>query len=101
MLAGKPRAPTVRNLAVFRFVVDRLEIRAPSDDEDAGTSKRTKRKKPKLVRPCSRRELMGLWNREYPRGHEWHYEDARNFHNDFRRAEQAVVHPRYRTRVET
>jgi hypothetical protein len=32
------------------------------------------------------RELYRLWNKDFPRGNEWHYKDVRNFQRDFKEA---------------
>jgi hypothetical protein len=87
----KPRAPSERNLAVFRFVVDQQRVELPK--AAAGDSSE-RMKPPKLACP-SWRTLLERWNRVYPEGHRWHYKDVRNFSKDFRRAEQAVIHPEY------
>jgi hypothetical protein len=89
----KPRAPSERNLAVFRFVIDQQRVELPGAAGDAFE----RMKPPKLVRPPWR-TLLERWNHIHPEGDEWHYkeEDVRNFYKDFKRAEKAVIHPAYK-----
>ena len=89
----KPRAPSERNLAVFRFVVDQQTVELPG--AAGGRDGFERMKPPKLVRP-SWRTLLEHWNRMYPEGDTWHYKDVRNFSKDFRRAEKSVIHPAYK-----
>jgi hypothetical protein len=35
-----------------------------------------------LRRSASWRQMMEQWNQHYPKGHEWHYKDVRNFRRD-------------------
>jgi hypothetical protein len=37
-----------------------------------------------LVRGPSWRHIMEQWNQRYPREHDWHYTDVRNFRRDFK-----------------
>jgi hypothetical protein len=36
------------------------------------------------------RELLQLWNKRYPLGHEYHYKDVRNFYKDFKEAKEVL-----------
>ncbi len=92
LVTEKPRASSKRNLAVFRFVMDQHRVELP---KVAGGDVFEGMKPPKLVCPPWR-TLLERWNRMHPEGEKWHYNDVRNFSKDFRRAKQAVVHPRYR-----
>jgi hypothetical protein len=85
----KPRAPSERNLAVFRFVMDQDSVDVP------GGNAIERMRPPSFVRPPWR-TLLERWNQMYPEGHRWHYKDVRNFSKDFRRAEKAVIHPAYK-----
>lgn len=91
------RALSERNLAVFRFVIDQRQVRIP-DHSARNALERAKPRKPELVQPPWR-ALLERWNKEYPEGHEWHYNGVQNFWRDFWRAEQAVVHPPYSTQA--
>jgi hypothetical protein len=92
------RALSERNLAVFRFVLSQRQVRIP-DRSARNALHRAKPKKPELVQPFSWRALLERWNKEHPEGHEWHYKGVQNFWRDFKRAEQAVVHPPYKTQA--
>jgi hypothetical protein len=69
--------PSLRRLAVFRFVTER-------------SSGITERFVSGLNTP-SWRSLQSQWNEEYPPGHEWHYRDVRNFRRDFTKAFKSLT----------
>jgi hypothetical protein len=72
MLGGDNRPLSQRNLAIFRFVTDRME----------GGDRRT---------PW--RTLLAEWNLAHS---EWPCEDVRTFARDYGRAERALLYPSYR-----
>jgi hypothetical protein len=61
-----------RRLALFMFVLEHPEVEVAHVGE-----------RPKVP---SWRELYRLWNKDFPRGNEWHYKDVRNFQRDFKEA---------------
>jgi hypothetical protein len=61
-----------RRLALFMFVLEHPEVEVAHVGEG-----------PKVP---SWRELYRLWNKDFPRGNEWHYKDVRNFQRDFKEA---------------
>jgi len=98
-----------RNLAVFRFVVERLEAIRPAtltSSRETHTPQSLKflamdefgwpkmSKATKLVGP-SLTELHGEWNQKYPEGHDWHYKSPKTFARDFRKTQKKISHPLY------
>lgn len=79
MLQGKPHAPSLKNLTVFRFVMRELRSNLSSAEGKEG-------KAPK--RPPWR-VLMKRWNEAHPG---WAYKDESVFSRDFDRASRAVVY---------
>lgn len=79
----KPRRGYGRTAEVFRFVVERSEVKVVSEEESLG----------KLVLPLSWRELRKLWDDHLPTNHSWRYEEkgTRNFYRDFMRGQKAVT----------
>jgi hypothetical protein len=61
-----------KRLALFTFVLQHPDVEVVHEGE-----------KPKVP---SWRELLRLWNKQYPEGNKWHYKDARNFQRDFKEA---------------
>ena len=91
VLGRKPRRGEPRNLAVFRFVVERskaVEWEVVRDNDGYFTGR-----KRELVGIPSWRELLKLWNERYPEGHEWHYNWVGWFQRDFDRAASVVPFP--------
>jgi hypothetical protein len=106
MLGRKPRKLERRNVALFRFVVERCEavewgreefrdengylVRDESGDPviDWGL-----RKGRQMLGKPPWRELLTMWNERYPEGHEWHYKEVWNFQRDFGRAASAIPFP--------
>jgi hypothetical protein len=71
------RNPSPRRLAVFRFVAEHSDFHVIPI--------------PNRLRPrLPWRKLMLLWNEQLPDGHEWSYEDVRNFRRDFSRARDSL-----------
>jgi hypothetical protein len=69
--------PSLRRLAVFRFVTE----------QSSGITEC-------LVYGLNTppwRSLQAQWNEEYPPGHKWHYSDHRNLRRDFKEACKASV----------
>ncbi len=69
--------PSLRQLAVFRFVTE----------QSSGITER-------LVYGLNTppwRSLQSQWNEEYPQGHDWHYSDHRNLRRDFKEAFEALI----------
>ncbi|PLS85656.1 MAG: hypothetical protein CYG60_11450 [Actinobacteria bacterium] len=79
----KPRRGYGRTAEVFRFVVERSEVKVVSEKESLG----------KLVLSLSWRELRKLWDDHLPTNHAWRYgeEGTRNFYRDFTRGQKAVT----------
>ncbi len=67
VLGGDNRPISMRNLALFRFVVA---------EQQAADGKATWR------------EMLGRWNRAHP---QWHYDDVRRFNRDWVRTERALL----------
>jgi hypothetical protein len=65
-----------RTVEVFRFVV------AHTDVEEA-----TLQKTPQWTHLC------GLWNKEYPEGHRWHFSDYRDFRTSYIRGRDTIAFP--------
>ena len=78
MLGHKPRAPSRRNVAVFRFVMEQL--RASLSDDGA-------------PRRLPWRWLMERWNSSVQARQEWRYTNENQFSRDFQRGRQAVIIP--------
>jgi len=76
MLGHKPRAPSRRNVAVFRFVMEQL--RASLSDDGA-------------PRRLSWRWLMERWNSSVQARQEWRYTNENQFSRDYQRGGQAVI----------
>jgi hypothetical protein len=98
-----------RNLAVFRFVVERLEAVRPvtlTKLRETHTPRSLKFltmdefgwpkmfKATELVGPPLT-ELHGEWNQKYPEGHDWHYKSPKTFTRDFRKTQEEISHPLY------
>jgi|SRR5215217_301956 len=97
MFGRKPREGKPRNLAVFRFVVDRSESveweLAGTRDESGSLVTSWGHPKRKLMNKPSWSKLLKAWNERYPEGHEWHYKERSNFQRDFYRAAAIVPFP--------
>jgi hypothetical protein len=93
LLEERPRSLSERNLAVFRFVVEKMEVNGTDEGHSGAERPRVTELRPV---PRSWRTLLRLWNGKFPEGHKWHYTDVRNFSRDFGRAKQAILHPRYK-----
>jgi hypothetical protein len=81
----KARQFSERNVTVFNFVTDRMEVETV---REPGQLPRRR-----LVRRETWRALMEAWNREQRQ--EWSYKDPRNFRKDFHRGRRAVACPNY------
>lgn len=79
MLGQKPRAPSLRNLDVFSFVVRHLRDELPNEEGQGKALKRL---------PWA--ELMERWNRANPKQR---YSSESQFSRDFRRGGRAVADP--------
>jgi hypothetical protein len=69
--------PSPRRLALFEFVMKQPEVTVPSEGG-----------KPNVP---SWAALFRSWNEALPDGHDWHYEDRRNFRRDFLKAFEQIV----------
>jgi hypothetical protein len=83
------RRPELRNVAVFRFVLDQSEIRIVSREE-----RLAKLELPKW------RVMLRRWNEQHPRSDRWHYENpdetgVQRFQRDFVRGQKAVIGTRF------
>jgi hypothetical protein len=98
-LGRNTRRLSVRNLAVFRFVIAQLEAPAPSEDKPLFGGRRPRkgsmigRLESKLwhLEGPSWRTLLERWNQAHPE--EWSYDDVRLFSRDFYRAHKAIARP--------
>jgi hypothetical protein len=86
----KNRRPELRNVEVFRFVLDKAEVEITDRGERLG----------KLALSMTWREILEDWNRVYPEADAWHYKNARttgvqNFRRDFDRGQEAVIGTRF------
>jgi hypothetical protein len=69
--------PSPPRLALFEFIVRHPEVTVPSEGQiNIGPSWEA---------------LLRAWNKALPAGHEWHYDDRRNFRRDFRKAFDQIV----------
>jgi hypothetical protein len=69
--------PSPRRLALFEFVIRHPEVTVPGEGQiNIGPSWAT---------------LLCSWNEALPAGHEWRYDDRRNFSRDFRKAFDLIV----------
>ena len=102
-----------RNLAVFRFVVERVQAIRPVTltgmrkayptpqslkfmaTDEFGWPKMGKATK--LVGP-SLTDLHGEWNQKYPEGHNWYSKSPKTFSRDLRKAEKEIAHSLYNPR---
>jgi len=73
--------PSPRRLALFEFVMKQPEVTVPSEGG-----------KPNVP---SWAALLRSWNEALPAGHEWHYDDRRNFRRDFLMAFDQIVNYYY------
>jgi hypothetical protein len=107
-LPRRPRALSARNLAMTRWVMERLHYILTAEVEDrveprdaAGKSRAALIQKSLNIfsqEPqdeagsprVSWRRLMAWWNQEHP---QWAFQDERNFSRDCRRTIRAVAHP--------
>lgn len=83
LLGENNRQPELRNVVLFRFVVDHSDLQIVNREENLA----------KLTMP-SWKELRELWNERYPQNHEWHYgkDRAHRFSRDFlERGQEAVI----------
>jgi hypothetical protein len=80
MLGHRPRAPSLRNVAVFRFVVEQLRASMNTGEGSNETPRR-----------APWRELMELWNSSDRARPECRYSNENQFSRDFRRGGRAVV----------
>ncbi|HET6661584.1 MAG TPA: hypothetical protein VFH16_16860 [Rubrobacter sp.] len=81
----KTRQFSERNVTVFKFVTERMEVETVQEPGQLPSSR--------LVRRAPWRALMEAWNSEHRR--EWSYKDPRNFEKDFHRGRRAVARPKY------
>ena len=81
----KSRQFSERNVTVFKFVTERMEVETVQEPGQLPSSR--------LVRRATWSALMEAWNREQRR--RWSYKDFRNFRQDFYRGRRAVAHPNY------
>lgn len=82
---GKNRRPADRNIAIFRYVVDRGYVCVKSVEENLA----------RIAIP-KWRDMLRSWNEDHPPGNEWHYEDeegkgVQRFHRDFKRGQRMVI----------
>ena len=98
-----------RNLAVFRFVVERLEAIRPvtlTSSRETHTPQSLKFLTqdefgwPKMFKATelvgsSLTELHREWNQKYPEGHDWYYKSPKTFTRDFRKTQEEISHPLY------
>lgn len=84
----KTRQYSERNVTVFKFVTERMEVETVREPRQLPSSRLTRRE--------SWRALMEAWNREQQQ--EWSYKDPRNFEKDFHRGRRAVARPKYSLR---
>src|SRR5829696_2230045 len=82
LLGENNRQPELRNVEVFRFVVAHTQLQVVNGEEGLA----------KLTIP-KWKELREIWNEQYPKGHEWHYDNNREhrFSRDFYRGQQAII----------
>ena len=82
LLGKNQRLPELRNIEVFRFVVEHSQLQVVNREEGLA----------RLIIP-KWNELRELWNEWYPEGHEWHYHKEREhrFSRDFYRGQEAVI----------
>lgn len=66
-----------KRLALFIFIMQHPEVKVQSEGEQPSVP--------------SWRELLRLWNKQYPEGNEWYYKDVRNLQRDFKEAYDQVV----------
>jgi hypothetical protein len=76
---GSYKQSSPRNVAVFRFVVDQIEIQLVNADEHLA----------RLKLP-SWRKMLELWNEQLEH-HSWRYKNVRNFRRDFMRGQEAII----------
>jgi hypothetical protein len=76
---GSYKQSSPRNVAVFRFVVDQIEIQLVNADEHLA----------RLKFP-SWRKMLELWNEQLEH-HSWRYQNVRNFRRDFMRGQEAII----------
>ena len=69
--------PSPRRLALYEFVMKQPEVTVPSEGG-----------KPNVP---SWAALLRSWNEAFPAGHEWRYDDRRNFRRDFLKAFNQIV----------
>jgi hypothetical protein len=81
----KSRQFSERNVTVFKFVTERMEVETVQEPGQLPSSR--------LVRRATWSALMEAWNREQQR--KWSYKDFRNFRQDFHRGRRAVTRPNY------
>jgi hypothetical protein len=87
--------PSLRRLAVFRFVAERsqgmhqlkfLKVEGQRSVHDQGFPVHLED-----LRTPQWPSLQAQWNEEHPEGHEWHYSDYRNHRRDYKEALKALV----------
>jgi hypothetical protein len=76
-----------RNIEVFRFVLDKSQVRVVSESEHLG----------KLALPDTWQKLRKSWDEQFPVGHAWRYgeHNRRNFYRDFMRGQRTVIGTEY------
>jgi hypothetical protein len=76
-----------RNIEVFRFVLDKSQVRVVSESEHLGM----------LTLPDTWRKLRKSWDEQFPVGHAWRYgeHNGRNFYRDFMRGQRTVIGTEY------
>jgi len=99
LMGRNTRRLSVRNLAVFRFVIAQLEAPVSSGDKPLFGGRRLQREV--MMGPLERRlwdlggpswrTLLERWNQAHPE--EWSYDDVRLFSRDFYRAHKAIARP--------
>jgi hypothetical protein len=82
LLGENNRQPKLRNVEVFRFVVEHSKLQIVNREEGLA----------KLTIP-KWKELRELWNKKYQEGHVWHYHKKKEhrFSRDFYRGQEAVI----------
>jgi hypothetical protein len=80
--------PSLRRLAVFRFVVERSSAVMRRESSEPGGAKDVLAQG---LKTPPWRSLQAQWNEQYPQEHEWHYSDHRNLRRDFKKAFEALA----------
>ena len=76
LIPTKPQ-PSPRRLALFEFVMRHPKVTVPGEGQ--------------VPTVPTWAELFRAWNDSLPAGHEWRYDDRRNFRRDFLKAFDQIV----------